>query len=114
MKVLKRLTGIKWGASKDTLQLTYKTYILPILTSGQELLLCASKSTNKKLEITQNNALRIITGGIKSTPITAMEMFSDIKSLKYLREIAAINMYERILRTPNSIWNNFQLCGKSS
>lgn len=38
MKILKRLTGTKWGASKDTMILTYKSYILPVLTFGHELL----------------------------------------------------------------------------
>jgi len=32
LKLMKRLTGTMWGTSKDTLLLTYKTYIHPVLT----------------------------------------------------------------------------------
>lgn len=99
---------MKWGASMDTLQLTYKTYIRPILTFGEEILICASDSNCKRLEVVQNKALRIITGGTKSTPKIAMEMFSDIQPLTQSRESAAIRMYERIIRTPNSIWKNYK------
>lgn len=108
MKILKRLAGTKWGSSKDTLMLTYKTYILPMLMNGSELLICASKSQKKRLEIMQNKALRIITGGIKSTPITSMEMFSDIKPIEFYCDEAALKMYERIRRIPNCLWNNLQ------
>lgn len=108
LKILKRLSGSKWGTSKETLTTTYKTYILPVLTFGQELLICASESTRKKLSIVQNKALRIITGGTKSTPIESMEMFTDIKPLKFYCEEAAMKMYERISRTPNSLWNNYR------
>lgn len=108
LKILKRLSGTKWGTSKQTLTITYKSYILPILTFGQELLICASESTKNKLSIVQNKALRIISGGTKSTPIEAMEMFSNVKPLNFYREEAAMKMYERICRTPNTLWNNYK------
>lgn len=95
------------GNSKDTLITTYKSYILPVLTFGNELLICASKSSRKKLEIVQNKALRIITGGTKSTPIEAMQMFTNIKPIEFLCEENALKMFERIRRVPNSLWNNF-------
>ena len=65
LKLLKRLTRTLWGASKDTLLLTYKMYIHPVLTYGEELLITASKSVNNELELIQNKALRTITGGVK-------------------------------------------------
>lgn len=91
----------------DTLKLIYTTYILPVLCFGEELLICASKTNCNKLDVIQNQALRIITGGTKSTPIMAMEMISDIQPLEYKRHTASLKMYERILRTPNSIWKNY-------
>lgn len=42
--ILKRFTGTAWVASMDTLKLTYKMYILPILSFSKELLICASAS----------------------------------------------------------------------
>lgn len=74
--------------------------------NGCELLICASKSQKKRLEIVQNKALRIITGGVKSTPITAMEIFSKIKPIEFHCEEAALKMYERLRRIPNCLWIN--------
>lgn len=70
-------------------------------------MITASDSVNNKLEIIQNKALRTICGGVKFTPITAMEMFTDVKTIQFSREEAALKMYQRIIRTPNSLWNNF-------
>lgn len=107
LRILKRLTGTLWGTSKDTLKLTYMKYVHPVLSYGEEVMICASDSVNNKLEVVQNKALRIITGGVKSCPILAMQMFSEIKSMKFSREQAAIKMYERILRVPNNLWKNY-------
>lgn len=82
-------------------------YIHPVLTYGEELLITASNSVNNELVLIQNKALRTICGGVKFTPITAMEMFTDIKTIQFSREEAALKTYERIIRTPNSLWNNF-------
>ena len=84
------------------------TYILPILNYGAEVMMNSSDSVVKKLEKIQNKALRIITGAIKTTPITAMEMTTGIKPLKFLREATALKTFERILRTPNCLFNNYK------
>ena len=107
LRILKRLTGTLWGTSKDTLKLTYMKYIHPVLSFGEEVMICASETVNKKLEVVQNKALRVITGGVKSCPILAMQMFSEIKSIKFSREQAAVKMYERIIRIPNNLWKNY-------
>lgn len=108
LQILKRLTGSTWGTSIHTLAVTYKIYIHPVLTFGEELLICASDSTNKQLDLIQNKALRIITGGIKSTPITAMELITNIRPLKCTREKAAMKMMERIKRVPNNLFKNYE------
>lgn len=104
MRVLNRLAASTWGTDVDTLTTTYKTYILPVLTFGGEILICASDAAVKPLEIVQNKALRIITGAIKTTPIAAMEMITGISPLNLLRELAAMKSYERIMRIPNSLF----------
>jgi len=43
---------------------------------GSEVLITASNSTLQALETTQNNALRLITGGVKTTPILALQMYT--------------------------------------
>lgn len=50
----------------------------------------------------------MITGGIKTTPIAALEIASGITPLKHSREKAVLKMNERIIRTPNSIWESYK------
>lgn len=108
LKILKRLTASTWGASLHTLVTTYKSYILPVLNFGDEMMICASDSVNKHLDLVQNKALRIITGGIKTTPIAAMEILTGIKPLQFSRKESAMKMFERIIRVPNHIFNNYK------
>ena len=55
---------------------TYKTYIKPVMKYGSEVLVAANNSTLKALETAQNNALRLITGGVKTTPILALQLYA--------------------------------------
>ena len=52
---------------------------------GSEVLITASGSTLKALETTQNNALRLIIGGVKTTPILALQLYTG--HLPITREI---------------------------
>jgi len=54
---------------------TYKTYIKPLMKYRSEVLITASNSILQALETTQNNALRLITGGVKTTPILALQLY---------------------------------------
>jgi hypothetical protein len=44
----------------------------------------------KQLDIVQNQVLRIITGRVKITPITAMEIYTGIEPLKVRRDRAVM------------------------
>ncbi|GFV40633.1 uncharacterized protein LOC103524116 [Trichonephila clavipes] len=68
LSILKRLTGVKWGCNRDTLNTTYKTYIQPVLNYCDEVLISASENVRKLLDTFHNQALRMITGGVKTTP----------------------------------------------
>ncbi|GFV83254.1 glutathione reductase, mitochondrial [Trichonephila clavipes] len=74
LSILKRLTGVKWGCNRDTLNTTYKTYIQPVLNYCNEVLISASENVRKLLDTFHNQALRMITGGVKTTPVLAMQL----------------------------------------
>ncbi|GFT94267.1 probable RNA-directed DNA polymerase from transposon BS [Trichonephila clavipes] len=57
--ILKRLTGVKWGCNRDTLNRTYKTYIQPVLNYCNEVLISASENVRKLLDTFHNLALRM-------------------------------------------------------
>ncbi|GIY05598.1 hypothetical protein CDAR_90921 [Caerostris darwini] len=60
------------GATEDVLVTTYKSYVRPVLEYNSEAYNTAGDNTKNKLNIVQNNAVRLISGAAKSTPITAL------------------------------------------
>lgn len=76
-KNLKRLCTIKWGCSISTLNTTCNKYIKPVTLHCSELLLTIDRNF-EQLEKVQNQALRSITGGIKTTPMETMHIIANI------------------------------------
>ncbi|KAI5754580.1 hypothetical protein M8J77_009716 [Diaphorina citri] len=108
LRLLKRLSGTKWGSSRSTLNTTYNMYVKPTITYCSEVLITANKSNKKKIEKIQNEALRLVTGAVKSTPISAMYALTRNKPLIDTIEQQALSQYEKIIRLPNNTtWNNY-------
>ena len=57
--LLKRLRGTGWGTSSKVLIKLYVCFIRPILEYGAVLTAGVSKTNMKKLQVVQNNALRL-------------------------------------------------------
>jgi len=76
LRLIKWLARATWGSTQETMNTTYKTYVKPVMKYGSEVLVTASNSTMKALETTQNNALRLITRGVKTTPILALQLYT--------------------------------------
>jgi len=69
-KIRKALTATHWGKQKETLLATYKSLILPTIEYASTIWTPVASDTNiQKLKVTQNNALRIITGCTMDTNI---------------------------------------------
>src|SRR3989441_6816734 len=68
IRILKALTSTSWGKQKETLLATYKTLILPVIEYASTIWSPIISDTNlQKLQTTQNNALRVITGCTSDT-----------------------------------------------
>ena len=65
INVMKCLTGTTWGGGKDSLLVIYKALILSVLDYGCQLYDSASPTVKKRLDIVQNQALRICCGALK-------------------------------------------------
>ena len=76
LRLIKQLTRATWGSTQDTMNTMYKTYVKPVMKYGSEVLVTASNSTLETLETAQNNALRLITGGVKTIPILALQLYT--------------------------------------
>jgi hypothetical protein len=83
---------------KETLANIYKTYVRPTLEFAMELFPAAIPNETNQLDIVQNQALRIITGGVKTTPIIVMEIYTGIKPLNARRDSAVMVLHEKLCR----------------
>ncbi|GFX16729.1 uncharacterized protein LOC103524116 [Trichonephila clavipes] len=112
LSILKRLTGVKWGCNRDTLNTTYKTYIQPVLNYCNEVLISASENIRKLLDTFHNQALRMITGGVKTTPVLAMQLLCDLQPFTNIIEKNAAILFNRLIRLPNnSFWRDYDSDG---
>lgn len=108
LRILRRLTGTTWGANQDVLVTTYKSYIRPVLEYACEALSTASETTKQKLNVVQNNALRIVCGAAVSTPITALESQTRIEPLEARRDKALLRFFERSRRVGDGFWETYK------
>ena len=70
LRILKSLAGSSWGQQKETLVFTYKCLLRPLHTYAAPVWFPnVSDSAVRKLQSTQNSALRIATGSLKMSPI---------------------------------------------
>ncbi|VDO11957.1 unnamed protein product [Rodentolepis nana] len=94
-----KLTRV-WGCGRSTLNTTYKIFIQPIMLHCYESLIKATEVTLKPLEKAHNQALRLITGGIKSTPIDAILLITGNTTICSLIKEKALILYEKLLHIP--------------
>ncbi|GFV22868.1 uncharacterized protein LOC103524116 [Trichonephila clavipes] len=112
LSILKRLTGVKWECNKDTLNTTYKTYIQPVLNYCNEVLISASENVRKLLDTFHNQALRMITGGVKTTHVLAMQLLCDLQPFTNIIEKNAAILFNKLIRLPNnSFWRDYDSDG---
>jgi len=109
INVLKRLAGSKWGCARSTLNLTYQKYILPVITYSCEPLVTAQQHILQVLERAQNQALRLITGAVKTTLIDAMLFTTGNKLIQELIKEKAVLLHEKLLRIPGEqYWKTYE------
>ena len=73
MNLLKLLTRTYWGADKKSLLKIYRSLIRPVIDYGMPAYFMTAKSQVKKIEIVQNQALRICCGAMPSTPTCILQ-----------------------------------------
>lgn len=86
LNILRALCGTEWGADPTTLLMVYKNLIRSHLDFGGQYFNNASKNSLKKLDQTQFEALRQITGCMKSTPTNVLLAECGEMSLEFRRK----------------------------
>ena len=86
MTLMKKLAGTTWGADQTVLKKLYIGRIRPVLEYGSAATSTAAKSNTGKQDRLQNQAMRMMTGAMKSTPINALETETGLNSLSERRD----------------------------
>ena len=98
---LRKLAGTQWGAAEAVLKNVYIGTIRPHLDYGSTTCSSASKTSNYTLDKVQNQALRLITGSMRSTPIQIMEEITAIQPLSKRRDMRIMIQAERHKCSPS-------------
>ena len=96
--LLKRLATTTWGANKGTLRQLYLGYVRSAMEYALPLQAVASKTTTKSLDAVQSQSLRLVCGGMRSTPTAACEIDARVEPLDLRRERAVMESVERYRR----------------
>ncbi|GFR02936.1 uncharacterized protein TNCT_402211 [Trichonephila clavata] len=108
LPIFKRLAGAKWGCGRAILNITYKTYDQPVLNYCNEVLFTASNKVLGMLDVFQNQALRLIPGGVKTTLVLVMHLLCNLKPMTNLVGKNAAILYNRLTGLPNiSFWREY-------
>ena len=96
IRLIKRLAT--WGANKCTIRQLYLGYVRSAMEYALPLQSIASKSTTRSLDSFQSQSLRLVCGGMRSTPTAACEIDARVEPLDLRREKAVLEKVERYKR----------------
>ncbi|KAK7090611.1 hypothetical protein V1264_010383 [Littorina saxatilis] len=98
MSLMKKLSGTTWGADYNVQKTLYTGRIRPVLEYGMAAWGTAAKSSFDRTNRIQNQASRIITGAMRSTPIQAMETLTGLEALESRRDTKTLLQYAKYKR----------------
>ena len=81
LNLVKCLATTSWGANKSTLRQIYLGYVRSAMDYAMPIQAIASKSTRESLDKVQNQSLRLVCGGLRSTPSAAFEIDANVEPL---------------------------------
>ena len=64
-------------STQDILNVTYSTYVKPIMKYSSEVIDTTNNANLKHIESAQNNALRLTCGAVKTTPVTVLQLYTE-------------------------------------
>ncbi|KAK7103078.1 uncharacterized protein [Littorina saxatilis] len=103
---MRNLAGTNWGASEKTLKTLYEGTVRPQLEYGAPAWSSACKSNLQALDFVQNQALRILTGAMRSTPIKTMESLTGVQPLITRRDTKTLIQAEKYKSLPKHPMNS--------
>ena len=102
LAIMRKISGTTWGANERILKTVYSQGIRPHLEYGSAAWSSAANTNLQALDKVQNQALRVMTGAMKSTPIAQMEKTTNIQPLKERRETKILQQAEKYMCSVNN------------
>ena len=100
LNIIKCIAGRDWGADRRTLLNLYISLIRSSLDYCAFLYDTLSTKQTSSLESIQNNALRIITGALRTSPVENIRAETNIPSLAHRRKLQLLRYFTRITAQP--------------
>ena len=101
LNIMKCISGREWGADRRTLLQLYTSLIRPILDYNAFLFDHISNTNKATLEAIQNQALRIATGALRTTPVCNLNAETNIPPLCHRRKYLLLRFFIRSQARPN-------------
>ena len=101
MALMKKLAGTKWGANMKILNQVYTATVRPHMEYASSAWSSAARTSLGQLTKTQNARLRIITGGMKTAPISELERTAGLLSLGERRDEKLLRQSDKMKRLPS-------------
>ena len=86
INVLKYLRGTSWGADRKSLLMVYKSLIRSHLDYGSPVYGSGSEPTLRRLDVLQNECVRMCLGALRCTRVARMEVEANVPPLKHRRD----------------------------
>ncbi|UYV63319.1 K02A2.6-like [Cordylochernes scorpioides] len=100
LKILKKISGLNWGANANILRTTYLALVKPILEYATPAWINASKTNLSKIDRIQASAAKIISGLRGSCPNRIAELESNLLSLHLRRKICFSKFITKKINSP--------------
>ena len=101
LSILKCVAGKSFGADRIILLRMYKSLIRPILEYASSILDGPRNRRVESLEVIQNAALRIATGALRTSPVTAVQVDTNVEPLKVRRQDLLLRYYLKVKGNEN-------------
>ena len=101
LSLMKKLAGTKWGANTKILQQVYTGNVRPVMEYGSAAWATAAPTNTARLDKVQNASMRLITGGLKTTPVSTLQTATGLLSLTTRRQEKVLIQQEKLKRIPN-------------
>jgi len=106
LAIMRKLAGTTWGANEQILKTMYQGTVRPTMEYSSCTWATTAKTNQPTLDKVQNQALCIITGATKSTPIAFMEKITGIQPLQEKRQVKILLQAEKFKCIPDIPWKN--------